>query len=364
MIFLFLLQFCTISLCLNSSQPKHTPELSYSTMNFSQTGRYLHVQNNESQTKLVDSSTIPDENLKDLNSSLVDDYEFYFTSWGEQLDGSWWFTPYDSGVEHLLNGTLSHRKGKIYSNTKCTGVPKLGSIMHIAIDLYDGDYKNNMYKFDIDFAQDFKNYKKSVLKLEKKNYNVDFSLYNFIHRSHIFNYDTNNTFVKRHSDYGISIKIESNQKGFNGFIEIEISSIYLGENHNFNIVFYLVWNVIVALIWFYCIHMKIVDVLEDDFSYMWLSPITLALSLAWNTLLLLEHFYLALTWVEYFRLYVSVILHLWMIVYQLYLLKFIYLRFKKNLSDCNFRFLYVWFCWYFQWLCFHMIYSLTEDSWR
>ena len=299
-------------------------------MNFSRTGRYLPVQNNESQTKLVDSSTFPDENLKDLNGNLVDDYDFYFTSWGEQFDGTWEFTPYDSGVEHLLNGTLSHKKGKMHSSIKCTGVPKFGSIMHIDIDLYDGDYKNRMYKFDIGFVQDFKNYKKPVLKLEKKNYNVNFSIYNFIHRSHIFNYDTNNTFVKRHSDYGISIKIESNQKGFNGFIEIKINSIYLGKNHNFNIVFYLVWNLIVALMWFYCIHMKIVDVLEDDFSYMWLSPITLALSLAWNTLLLLEHFYLALTWVEYFRLYIPMIFHLCIIVYQYYLLKFIYSRFEKK----------------------------------
>ena len=194
-----------------------------------------------------------------------------------------------------------------------------------------------MYNFDIAFVQDFKNYTKDVVILENRKYNMQFWLYNFIHKSHSFNFVTNNTFVKRNSDDGMSITIESNQKGFNGLIKIKFNLIYLGKIDDFNINFDIVWNLLITLIWLYWLHIKILDVLEDDFSYMWLSPITIALSLTWNTLLLFEHFYLALTWEEYFRLYIPMIFHLWIIVYQYYLLKFIYSRFEQKFTRLQYQ---------------------------
>ena len=187
-----------------------------------------------------------------------------------------------------------------------------------------------MFRFYLDFMQDFKIYKKNIITMGKNEENIHFFIYNFIHRSNGFNYTVNATIAKILSTDEISMRIESNQAGFNGIIRINLNVIYLGWISSFCIKDYIVWNIIVFMIWIFWVNTKIFNMKNDDISHIWVSPITIAISIIWNILLMLEYFYLAFTWEEYFLLYVLVILQFLTTAYLYYFLIFIYSRFEEK----------------------------------
>ena len=116
MLFIILLQLWAISMCLNPDQQNSNINLDNRTLNIFQIDGNPNIQNSQNLKDLVDSSVYTDKNEIDLEKSKVDDYAFYFTSWGEKLDGIWEFTPYDSNLDHLSSSILSHSKGRISSN--------------------------------------------------------------------------------------------------------------------------------------------------------------------------------------------------------------------------------------------------------
>ena len=328
--FFLLMQLWMISICQNLNKPNTMHNLNYDSISISRVESDHVIRKDQNQTKIIASSILTDDEIGCHGGNYFENYSLYFNSWNSKLDGSWEFTPYDSSLDHLVNNTLSHNEGRISSNFKCNYVPNVGNIIHIDLEIYNGHFKNNMIEFHLSFLQDFKNYTNSVVVLNRKDDNMHIWHYQFVHRLNSFSYFTNNTLIKSKSNSEMSIKIESTQKGFNGFIEIKFNSLYLGRIDNFHIIKYIIGDIIAILIWLYWVHTKTLDAFDDNFTSLWVSPITLALNLFWNILQMFEYFFLANTREEYFWFYILMIFHLWMIVHQYYFIKCIYLKYEQK----------------------------------
>ncbi len=365
MYFLLFFLLLTLSLSMNRDLQNSKPNLNCSSTNIFHNEGNNSTLKNESLPKSSDLLSHKNSTVADFKRNIEGNFRAYFGYWDEKLDGVWKFTPYDLNADHLSNSIMSHDKGRISLKFKWVDDTNFGNIIHIDIDLYDGDYKNKMLKFYLDFEQDFKIYTKDIIRMDKNEENIHFSMYNFIHKSYYLNYTLNTSIEKIVSTDERSMRIESNQAGFNGLIEINLNLIYLGWINTFCITDYILWNLTVTMIWLLWVNSKIFNMQNDEISHMWLSPITIAISIIWNMLLMLEYFYLAFTWEEYFLLYILAILQFLTTAYLYYFLEFIYSRLKKwNLSVLNIRFLYVLFYLCFLFRCLHTICYLIASFWH
>ena len=146
MYFLAFFLLWTLSLSTNWNLQNPKSKLDFSSKDIFQDKGDKPTQKNESLSKSSDLLPHKNNMVTDFGRNIEGNFNAYFGYWNETLDGVWKFTPYDLNVDHLSKSIMSHEKGRISLNFKWVEDTRLGDIIQIDIDLYDGNYKNRMLK--------------------------------------------------------------------------------------------------------------------------------------------------------------------------------------------------------------------------